>query len=128
MERKRDLPIASGSECETLRSNLIAKGTIIPSRPGDDDAQTRLLREQERAELIEAGVIEPGLCQLPPPILPRPRAGEEGEYKPVPISGERDYLRRRQVYFRMVQEILQSRQELRLILGQKGSNDPEWVF
>jgi len=128
MEKKRELPIAASTECDEMRNSLIAKGTIVPTKPGVSAAQIRRCRKQERERLIELGIINPELCDLPSPALPRPRAGEEGEYKPLPIVNENDYLRRRQTYFRMVQEILQSRRELRLVLGPKGNNDPEWVF
>ena len=128
MERKRELPIAAAMECDEMRNSLISKGTIVPAKPGMAAAQIRKFRRQERERLIELGIIDPELCRLPSPILPRVRAGEEGEYKPTPISSDGEYYRRRQTYFRMVQEILQSRRELRLVLGPKGNNDPEWVF
>ena len=128
MERKRELPIATGPECEMLRNDMIAKGTIRPTKPSIVQAQIRKLRRQEREKLIGLGLIDPEPCKLPAPILPRPKAGEEGEYKPTPISSDDEYSRRRQVYFRMIQEILQSRRELKLILGPKGNNDPEWIF
>ena len=128
MERKRELPIATGAECEAMRNDLIAKGRIRAARPNADAARMRKLRRQEREQLIRAGIIDPSPCQLPAPVLPRPRAGEEGEYRPTPISNDKDYLRKRQIYFRVIQEILQSRRELKLMLGPKGNNDPEWVF
>lgn len=128
MEKKRELPIAAATECDEMRHNLISKGTIVPAKPGAAAMQTRKLRRQERERLIELGIIDLEPCCLPPPVLPRPRAGEEGEYRPVPIANDDEYCRRRQTYFRMVQEILQSRRELRLVLGPKGNNDPEWIF
>jgi hypothetical protein len=128
MERKRELPIATSDECEAIRNDLIFKGMIEPMKPGAIQAQTKKLRKQEREQLIDLGIIDPELCPLSIPVLPRPRAKDEGEYKPMPISNDDEYFRRRQVYFRMIQEILQSRRELKLILGPRGNNDPEWIF
>lgn len=128
MEKKRELPIATNAECDMMRNDLIARGIIKLVKPGAITAQTKRLRKQERGQLVERGFIDPELCQLPAPILPRPRANEEGEYKPMPITNDNEYIRRRQVYFRMIQEILHSRRDLKLILGPKGNNDPEWIF
>lgn len=128
MEKKKNLPIASVADCEAMRANLIAKGFITPSDSDVDAEQTRVLCERERARLVADGIISTDLYASPAPILPRPHAKDEGEYRALPITGERDYIRRRQAYFRMLQEILRSRRELGLVLGQRGANDPEWVF
>jgi hypothetical protein len=110
---------------QELRDNLINKGTIKTAQP---EIPTKKLRRQERMQLIKLGIIDPTLCQLPEVKLPRPSGEEEGEYKVRPIINDIEYFQRRQAYFRMLQEVLYARKELKLVLGSKGPNDPEWIF
>ena len=128
-------PFATDKECQNRRAYLV-KAEII--KPCEKLAQRKVAPTKENSrklkeELIKQGLLEP-MCKgdLPNFIpLPSKRISiicEEGEYKEKPIVSDRDLQRRRQVYFRMMQEILYSRKKLKLILGKKNDNDPNWYF
>jgi hypothetical protein len=121
-----NLPIATDGECKERRNCFIENGIIKP-------AQTKLSldikkqRKIERKQLKDAGIIESGFCKVPRNKV-RPIPQEEGEYVVKPITNDIEYNKRKQQYFRALQEILHSRRDLKLILATKTSNDPEWVF
>jgi hypothetical protein len=132
---EKDLPYATDEECLEMRNRLVAKDHIVP---GDMEygrggkVRTTALRKQLVAhgflnpvERLPGGV--PSFCETIPNSEPY-RGSEEGEYSCRQIGSSDEYLRRRQAYFRMLQEILHSRRELRLVLGQKKSTDPDWYF
>lgn len=130
-----DKPLATDKECEAYRETLIATGIIKPAprseliekKDGTIILSTRRDSRARRERLIEGGVLDPTLCQLvtnPNPHTPK----GEGEYSPKPIESEEEYDRRKRAYFRVMQEILRSRKDLRLVLGKKNDKDPEWYF
>lgn len=112
-----NLPVATDKECMEIRNELIKQGII---------KQGKLKTEREK--LISAGCISSSPC----PVLkhkfhPSDRK-DEGEYQVVSIKNDKDYLIKRANYFRMMQEILQARSSLKLILGPKNEQDPDWFF
>jgi len=145
-EKQKDiLPLATDRECRDRRSLLVLLGVIKSGNKSEiifrKDAlpvvSTRKTCRVMREKLIEREIIQPirelkdgniTFCKLPPRKKRRIVEREEGEYKPRPIETDEDYYRRRQVYFRMIQEILYSRKKLKLILGKKKDDDPDWYF
>ena len=128
-------PLATDEECTIRRNELIAAGVIQPAsksdlierKDGSIILSTRKNNYGKRKDLISKGVIDANLCELIPETG-KHQVKEEGEYVSKPITSELEYFRRKQVYFRMMQEILKSRKELKLILGKKNDNDPDWYF
>ena len=128
-------PLATDKECQIRRSKLIAAGVIQPApksdlierKGGSITLSTRKNNYGKRKKLISKGIIDSNLCHLIPETG-KYKAKEEGEYVSNPIVSELEYFRRKQIYFRMIQEILMSRKELKLILGKKNENDPDWYF
>lgn len=127
---------ASDSECLERRAQLINAGIIVPAntseliqkKDGSFVVSTIQSSKEMRKTLISSGLIDPNLCRLLPE-KDRPISNlEEGEYKPRPIKTEQEYLRRKQAYFRIMQEILFSRKDLGLVLGKKEDGDPDWYF
>jgi hypothetical protein len=57
-----------------------------------------------------------------------PKGKEAGEYKCKKIKNDREYEKRKLVYFRMIQELFASREKCNLILGNKQPSDPDWFF
>lgn len=118
--------LATNKECIYRRNFLINAGIITP---GNID------KDRRREDLIKCGLIQPlffkdgsiKYCDLPP-NRNYLFYSSEGEYKSKPIISDNDYYRRRQVYFRMIQEVLHSRISLNLILGKKKNSDPDWYF
>ena len=108
--------VASDTECFNMRSKLIASGIITL---GDEI-------NMNRQRLIDDGILSEELYELIPGK--RGVGYEEGEYIARPIKTEEEYNRRKAAYFRMIQEILYSRRDLKLILGRKEPTDPEWYF
>ena len=135
VDKQEDKPIATDEECQVRRNILISSGVVVPAHKSDlitkkDGSvilSTRKSGLARRKELIEKGLIDENLCQLLPNNVPyQPK--EEGEYRCKSIRSEEEYDRRKRAYFRAMQEILHSRKELKLILGKKDDNDPEWYF
>jgi len=133
--RDNEKPLATDEECEVRRRILIATGVIKPAlkselierKDGTVILSTRRDSRAKRERLIEQGIIDPTLYQLS--IDPSPyTSGGEGEYNPRSIESEEEYDRRKRAYFRIMQEILKSRKDLKLILGKKSDKDPEWYF
>lgn len=116
---------ATNKECIDRRNFLINAGIIVPGN------NTNRFRD----DLIKCGLIQPLFCKDGsikycdlPPKRNHLFYSNEGEYKSKPITSDNDYYRRRQVYFRMIQEVLYSRVSLNLILGKKKDSDPDWYF
>jgi len=134
-KKNSDTPIATDTECKARRSVLIAMGAIVPARKADlitkkDGSIILSTRKQSRIKrqrLVDQGIVDENLCELVPHDVSH-KSANEGEYKVKPIQSNAAYLRRRQSYFRIMQEILHSRKELKLILGKKNDNDPDWYF
>lgn len=141
----QELPIATNRECCDRRNLLVTFGIIKPNNKPDiifkKDAiptiSTRKTCGNQRKNLIKCGIIQPieelddgsiTFCELPPKGNRGTINKDEGEYKPQPIKTDEEYYRRRQVYFRMIQEIIYSRKKNKLILGKKKDNDPDWYF
>ena len=111
------------NEAQKIRENLIKDGVIKPGK-----------LHMERDRLIESGVITPlsdggepnyvELIDYKSRITPK----ESGEYHVKKMRFESEYLRKKSLYFRMIQEIIWSRQKCNLILGPKENNDPDWFF
>lgn len=130
------LPLASEEECTTRRAFLVFNGTIKPAGKTDvtvkkDGSQALSTRRSSRAlrnKLIEQRIINPEPSYKAPIIRCRHTASEEGEYDPQPIKSDNEYIRRRDNYLWMVSDILRVRRELKLVLGKKADNDPDWYF
>ena len=139
----KDQDFASDEECLNIRNSLIEKGIIVPGKSNLikkngvlPTVSTKKYSKNLREDLINREFIFPvelqedgsiSYCKLIPyrgKYFPK----EEGEYKSKPIKNNRDYIRRKQIYFRMIQEILYSRRELKLVLGKKEDSDPDWYF
>lgn len=127
------------NEQETIeqRNKLIAAGIITPGKPKQaEKTLEQMSPEETRQYFINRGTIKPvelvddraTYCELPRKIRHYNLNTEEGEYHPSPIKTDVDYYRRRQVYFRMLQELLFARRNLNLIVGRKEPNDPDWYF
>lgn len=114
---KQQLSFSSDSECLEQRKYWISKGFI---KEGD---KSSALREV----LIRKGIIDPKVIELAEPS-PRRRHKEEGKYSVRPIRNRRQYETRLNNYFYCLQSILKSRAELKLDLGSKRSDDPDWFF
>lgn len=110
-----ELNIATDKECVARRNALIYNRIIKPGK-----------YIGERNRLIEKGLINPNLCEVEQNkyIV----NSEEGEYKSRPIGSNEEYEKRKLIYFRILQEVLQSRRDLKLILAIKEKTDPEWYF
>ena len=127
--------MATERECADRRRLLVAGEIIKPAEKSEivfrknaiPVVSTRKIRSIERRRLIENGVIDPSYCELLPEKR-QPSSREEGEYKSRPIRSIGEFERRKRAYFRVMQEILRSREELNLILGPKKDDDPEWFF
>ncbi len=129
------LPVASDAECKVRRAMLVNSGVIIPANKSDvitkkDGSQVLSTRRSSRAlrkQLIEQGIINPNFT-----YEATDREGfvpsEEGEYDPQPIQSDAEYERRKNNYLWMISDILRTRRELRLILGKKADDDPDWYF
>jgi len=131
------LPLANEIECKVRRALLVASGTIMPvgkadiitKKDGSQVLSTRRSSKEWRTKLIEQGIIDPE-CQYEP--VSGVRSGnlsrEEGEYNPQPIQSDKEYMRRKDNYLWMISDILRVRRELRLVLGKKADDDPDWYF
>lgn len=86
-------------ECDVIREKLIGKGTIIPGNV-----------KTEREKLIDKGNIIPGLCELIVSTEEHKCKNEEGEYIEHSINKD-NYLSRKTAYFRVLQEVLFSREQ-----------------
>lgn len=132
---KNQLSLATDGECAERRRALIASGTITPNTGGviirenrQPVISTKRAALEYREQLINQEFISPELVEIPEKPYKRPLRLEEGEYHPRPIQSDADYHRKRQIYFRMLQEILHSRKNLKLMLGKKKESDPDWYF
>ena len=133
MIKENELPIATDDECKQLREHLLNKNVIKAAGKNDvvmvknniviNTKKTSLLK---RKELISKGIISDALYDIPK--SKGYVCEEKGEYVVKPINNDVEYKARKSVYFRMMQEILQSRQDLKLILGPKNSKDPDCFF
>jgi len=129
----KELPFASDEECSIRRVSLIlgkvikTSKNIIYKKDKDPVVSTVEFSTKLRKDLIKKGLIDPNPCKLYPPNKSF-RPSDEGEYRARPIKTEADYFRKRQTYFRMMQDIFHSRRQLKLALGKKKDNDPDWFF
>ena len=131
------LPLATDAECKIRRSLLIASGAIKPAAKADiiarkDGTQVLSTRKSSKAwrqKLIDQGVINTSFVYIP---TSDSKCGyvpsDEGEYDPQPIGSESEYIRRKNNYLWMISDILRTRRELRLVLGKKAEDDPDWYF
>jgi hypothetical protein len=140
MDNNIEQPIATDRECRAWRSLLISLGVITPCKQPvvKKGFATTISTEKSarnlRKNLIDKGLISPmvdannfsSFCEIK-----RSHSyvsSEEGEYRPRPVRSDEEYYRRRQVYFRMIQEVLYSRKKLKLVIGKKKDTDPDWYF
>lgn len=130
---KVELPFATDEEAQTRRELLINAGIIkldgedIIKKNGRSAVSTKNTCKKLRAQLISQGLISTDLCVVPKSKR-KASSLEEGTYKPSEIKGEADYLKKRQAYWRMLQEIVIARKTLNLVLGKRQDGDPDWVF
>jgi len=126
------LPFATDEQCQDRRDALIGAGIIKVNEDKDFSPVAH-----RRKPYIEAGIIRPlkkdkdgkvSYCSLPKKENRRILDNEEGTYVPRPIRSDREYNAKKQVYFRMLQEIIWSRQNCNLILGKISEDDPPWYF
>jgi hypothetical protein len=101
---ENELPFASDQECEEQRQRYIERG-IIKTNCSEENLQ--------RNSLIESGLINQNMCKLSNKDT-RHVPKQEGEYVPIPIKNDKDYYRKRQLYFYSLQEILKARIDLKL--------------
>lgn len=135
-EDASQLPLASESECKTRRALLISSGVIKPAgkaelvekKDGPQALSTRKSSRAWRRKLIDQGIIDPDPTYKPALTRRNYSPSDEGQYEPKPIQSEEEYIRRRNNYLWMVSDILKTRKNLRLILGKKADNDPDWYF
>ncbi len=130
----KELKLATDLEAKNRRNYLIEQGVLVPnsfttiSKDNDMVASTKKASLLTRKKLIDMGIIEESLVEVPKYDKKYLFPKEEGEYIPKPINNELEYKRKKHMYFRMMQEILKSRKDLHLILGKKEDNDPDWYF
>jgi hypothetical protein len=126
---------ATDQEMQARREQLIEAGVICPGNK--INTLNEMSPSETREFFVARGTIQPverradgsvSYCALPPPRKNLSTNSEEGEYCLQPLRTENDYLRRKQVYFRSLQELLFARRDLNLIVGRKDINDPEWYF
>ena len=118
--------VASEEECKRMREYFIEKGQVKVNKKEEHDVIEKdvvITRDQ----LIGMGIVSGELCKLAPDDRKLFRK-DSGEYVPTPITNEKDYERKRRIYFRMMQEILISREELELNMGDKPEGAPKWHF
>lgn len=123
--------LIEATEQETAeRRQFLIDNNIISLSSGANESKWR-------KELVKSGTIEPierlpcgeiTYVKLSPPQKIKSINKEEGEYKIKPIVSEADYDRKKNAYFRSLQELLFSRRDLNLIVGKKNDNDPDWYF
>ena len=135
-----ELPVATDEECAARRNALIYVGMIKPAKDpelfvkkGNPVAlSTKEASARKRQELIDRGIITPDPVPVSSGLVRPPRGKEEGQYKPRPIKSDAEYEKRKQAYFRLMQEMLISRRELRLVFNQwdeaKMGPWPNWYF
>lgn len=133
MINENELPVATDDECKQLREHFLNRNVIKVANKNDiimfknnimvNTKNSSLLK---RKELLNKGIISDTFCDIPK--SKHYSCEEKGEYIVKPINNDVEYKARKSVYFRMMQEILRSRQDLKLILGPKNSKDPEWFF
>ena len=135
-ESSDQLPVASDAECKVRRALLVSGGVIKPAGKSEtiikkDGTQVLSTRKSSRAwrqKLIDQGIIDPNPSYTPATSREGFTPDDEGEYSTQPINSDEEYERRKSVYLWMVSDILRTRRELRLILGKKSENDPDWYF
>lgn len=128
-----DKVFSTDSECLQLRNELIKRKIIKPGNPKDiiTKGDNKILSSSKgnrelREYLVDIGVIDPNPCAISKgnySELP-----EEGEYSPKKILSDEEYNKRKNNYFRIMQEMIFARRDLKLILGKKNENDPDWFF
>jgi hypothetical protein len=130
---KNDLCLATDQECAVRRQQLIKAGIIAENtgelieRNGEHFLPTNEYSSQLRKKLEEKGLVSSEYVDVPRMAYYTGHS-EEGEYKPKPIRSRAQYERRRSLYFRMLQEILVARRELKLNLAPRQEGDPDWIF
>jgi hypothetical protein len=122
-----DLPIATDEECIARRNALIYVGIIKPAKSSElfvkkgnpITISTKEASSRKRQELIKKGIIVPNPTLDSCSCVSRPsRAKEEGMYKARPIKSNMEYKKRKEIYFYIMQEMLISRRELKLVFNQ----------
>jgi lipopolysaccharide export LptBFGC system permease protein LptF len=127
------LQIATDEECAARRNRLIKAGIItensnkLMERSGEQFLSTteyssKLRKNLESRELISSDYVEV------PRMAYYTGHNEEGEYKAKPIRSQAQYKRKLSLYFRMLQEILIARINLKLNLAPRQNSDPDWIF
>jgi len=130
-----DLQLATDQECVERRRLLINAGIINPSHKDSVIAKknsapvinTIQYGKNLRQFLIKSGIINVDLCYIEP-SKHKCSANDQGEYKTKVIDTDEEYNRRKQIYFKVMQEMLCARRDLKLILGPKKEDDPDWYF
>ena len=125
------MEFATDQEYNNRRNEFIDAGIIRPGTHTPMEKLENMTPQETREFLIANGTIKPvtcvdgrmQYCDLPPKKKYSNLNTEEGEYKVLPINTEEDYNRRKQVYFRMLQEVVVSRQELGLIINFEKENE-----
>jgi hypothetical protein len=133
--KRNELQFATNQECAERREYLIKTGVIKPAgkndvifkRNSDPIVNTIKTSRKMRQKLIDNGIISTDLCKVEP-ARDCGVVNEQGDYKVRPIKSEDEYERRKNMYFRIMQEILHSRRDLKLILISKRDSDPDWYF
>jgi hypothetical protein len=111
-------------ECENRRVTLIDIGTIKPV--GSNSPNTT---KDKRERLISMGIITPiPHSQFIPEEKNDYTPSNIGVYVSTPIQSESEYERRKNNYFWMICDIIQTRRELGLNLDSKSEVDPDWYF
>jgi hypothetical protein len=100
--KTQNLPFATDEECAELCQRLIRAGTIVPAKPGAENATIPSRAKEDFAPI--PSTRRRNIADIP----------EEGVYRLRRIQSDEEYERRKRNYFIILQSVLRSREELRL--------------
>lgn len=128
-----NMQVATDEECVARRQKLLKAGVItnnneeLIDRGGEQFLSTMNYSSELRKSLEKSGLVSSEYVSVPR-MAHYTGHSEEGEYKSKPIRSRVQYERKLSLYFRMLQEILVARRELKLNLAPRQSDDPDWIF
>jgi len=134
IKSNEELPLATEEECKERREMLISGGVVKPAgkteltkRDGNNILSTKKYSKSYRQKLIDNGLIITSFEYIP---ISRNNyiPSEEGVYNPKPIRTDEEYNNRKNNYLWMTSNMLKTRRDLKLILGKRSDNDPDWYF
>jgi DICT domain-containing protein len=127
-----NIQFANNNECAQRRKVLISAG-IIKENPNNlvirketHTVSTKAFSQELKRKFISEGILDQNYIKISK--CNESSQSEEGAYEPTLVKNDEQYLQKKTIYFRMLQEILVARRELDLTLGPKLSSDPDWFF